>query len=225
MIVSVGEYTGIIYREEAAIGIREGSTRDIAILSKVGKPVSFPITAIHFDCQPPVLELSRRCAQELALDFFCQETMIGSVLPATVTRIEYFGAFVDIGCGFISMVGIVNISISRISHPSCRFSVGQHIFVCITDFDRIRSRISLSHKELLGTWEENAAFFSPGMAVRGYVRGMKDYGVFIELTPISEPSPLRYHLPKGRVQGWQYAVRYHKWIREKKTDIKFLNSL
>lgn len=184
--------------------------------------------------------------------------MIGSVLPATVTHIEYFGAFVDIGCGFISMVGIENISISRISHPSCRFSVGQHIFVCITDFDRIRSRISLFH---------NAAFFSPGMAVPGYVRGMKDYGVFIELTPnltgladynktldhpleeddrvsvyikailpermkikllllhklepLSEPSPLRYHLPKGRVQDWQYAIRYHKGIREKKQTLNF----
>lgn len=182
--------------------------------------------------------------------------MIGSVLPATVTHIEYFGAFVDIGCGFISMIGIENISISRISHPGCRFSIGQHIFVCLTDFDRLRARISLSHKELLGTWEENAALFSPGMAVPGYVRGMKDYGVFIELTPnltgladysktanqplkeddrvsvyikaiiperrkikllllhklepLSEPGPLRYYLPEGRVQDWHYGVRSHE---------------
>lgn len=73
LIVSVGDYTGIICREEAAIGIREGTVRDIAILSRVGKAVSFTITAIHFDCQPPVLELSRRRAQELALDFFVRK--------------------------------------------------------------------------------------------------------------------------------------------------------
>ena len=42
---------------------------------------------------------------------------------------------------------------------------------------------NLSHKELLGTWLENAAGFAPGDAVPGIVRGVRDYGVFIELTP------------------------------------------
>ena len=40
----------------------------------------------------------------------------------------------------------------------------------------------LTHRELLGTWEENAALFRPGMTVPGYVRGLKDYGAFVELT-------------------------------------------
>ena len=41
----------------------------------------------------------------------------------------------------------------------------------------------LTHRELLGTWEENAALFRPGMTVPGYARGIKDYGTFVELTP------------------------------------------
>ena len=53
------------------------------------------------------------------------------------------------------------------------------------------NRISLSHKELLGTWEENAAFFNAGDTVEGIVRGIEPYGVFVELTPnlsgLSEP--------------------------------------
>ena len=44
-------------------------------------------------------------------------------------------------------------------------------------------RICVSHKELLGTWEENAAAFSPGQTVTGIVRSIEDYGVFVELTP------------------------------------------
>ncbi len=44
-------------------------------------------------------------------------------------------------------------------------------------------RVILSHRELLGTWQENAARFSAGMTVPGYVRGIKDYGIFVELAP------------------------------------------
>lgn len=35
----------------------------------------------------------------------------------------------------------------------------------------------------MGTWLENAARFSPGMTVAGWVRGVKSYGTFVELTP------------------------------------------
>jgi len=183
LVVSVGNLTGIIPREEAALGIREGTTREIAILSKVGKPVAFVVTGVDMSDRSPMLTLSRRRAQERALWYLLHHTPMRSVLPATVTHLENFGAFVDIGCGVVSMVGIENISVSRISHANRRFTVGQHIYVLLTGTDPVKGRVFLSHKELLGTWTENAALFAPGMTVPGYVRGIKDYGAFIELAP------------------------------------------
>ena len=44
-------------------------------------------------------------------------------------------------------------------------------------------RIFVSQRELYGTWEENAALFSPGETVTGIVRSIENYGVFVELTP------------------------------------------
>ena len=44
-------------------------------------------------------------------------------------------------------------------------------------------RISLTHKELLGTWEENVQRFSVGETVAGIIRSVEDYGAFVELTP------------------------------------------
>ena len=38
-------------------------------------------------------------------------------------------------------------------------------------------------KELLGTWEENAALFSAGETVPGIIRSIETYGIFVELTP------------------------------------------
>lgn len=180
LMVKLGDFTGIIPREEGAIGVAEGSTRDIALLSRVGKAVSVIVTRVGED---GVLSLSRRAAQKKALDYLMEELRPGDILPATVTHLEPFGAFVDIGCGLPSLLGIETLSVSRIPHPDRRFSLDQKIWAAVTDVDRDLGRVYLTHKELLGTWEENAACFAPGMTVPGIVRGVKEYGVFVELTP------------------------------------------
>ena len=53
----------------------------------------------------------------------------------------------------------------------------------VLGIDRERRRVSLTHRELLGTWEQNAARFAVGETVAGVVRGVEEYGTFIELTP------------------------------------------
>ena len=79
------------------------------------------------------------------------------------------------------MIPIDCISVSRISHPSDRFTLGQTIQAVVTSVSDFR--IGLSHKELLGTWMENAAKFAVGETVSGIVRSVESYGVFVELTP------------------------------------------
>ena len=90
---------------------------------------------------------------------------------------------VDIGCGIVAMLPIEHISVSRISHPKDRFQDGQKILTAVWSLDREARRITLTHRELLGTWMENASRFRPGETVRGVVRTVKDYGSFIELAP------------------------------------------
>lgn len=63
--------------------------------------------------------------------------------------------------------------------------MGQRIFAVVQEIDRAARRITLSHKELLGTWLENAADFRPGDTVTGILRGKHPYGQFVELTPTS----------------------------------------
>lgn len=184
LLVDLGGVQGIIPREETAIGIADGSVRDIAILSRVGKAVCFEITSLeglHGD--KPTLVLSRRRAQEKALSYLLHEVPLGTVLPAVVTHLDRFGAFCDIGCGNVSLLSIEHISISRINHSRDRFTEGQHIYVAILSRDLRQNRLSLTHRELLGTWSENAERFQVGETVVGIVRSIKDYGVFIELSP------------------------------------------
>ncbi|MBR1384405.1 MAG: S1 RNA-binding domain-containing protein [Ruminococcus sp.] len=171
---------GIIRREEGALGIKEGTTRDIALLSKVGKKICFKVTDICDEGEFRFI-LSRRAAQEDCFNNYISKLVPGDVIPAKVTHLERFGCFVDIGCGIPSLIPIDAISVSRISHPNDRFYNGQNIKVVVKGIEG--DKILLTHKELLGTWEENTARFSVGQTVSGIVRSVEDYGVFIELAP------------------------------------------
>lgn len=121
--------------------------------------------------------------------------MPGDIISARVTHLEPFGCFVDIGCGIASLLPIDAISVSRIAHPSDRFRVGEEIRVVVRGRDE-KNRITLTHRELLGTWEENAAAFCAGDTVPGIVRSVEDYGIFIELTPnlAAWQSPVRGYI-------------------------------
>jgi ribosomal protein S1 len=172
----------MIPREEGAVGIAEGELRDIALIARVGKPVCFRVLRIDtLEDGSRLAVLSRRAVQEACYAQFLDRLEPGDIIDARVTHLEPFGAFVDIGCGIASMIPIDAISVSRIVHPSDRFTVGQAIRVIVKG--RQGKRICLSHKELLGTWEENAALFHVGETTTGVVRSVEKYGVFIELMP------------------------------------------
>lgn len=187
-----GPFEGFMPRQEVAIGIEDGSAKEIAILSRVGKPTCFVVTDLQERAGRLTPILSRRQAQ-LRTTAWLMERQPGDVIPARVTHLESFGAFVDVGCGVPSLLSIEHISISRVPHPVYRFTIGQELSVLVTGVDPNSRRLSLSHRELLGSWRENAALFQPGETVTGYVRGTKDYGVFVELTPnlsgLAEPRP------------------------------------
>jgi len=183
LIVDLGFCQGRIPRCEGAIGICDGSTRDIALLSRVNKPVCFLVE--HLEQNPdgsitPIL--SRRQAQLLCRQELLSTLRPGDIIPARVTHLEPFGCFVAIGCGIPSLIPIDCISVSRIAHPGDRFRPGQDIRAIVTGIEE-NFRILLSHKELLGTWEENAACFSSGETVSGIVRSVEPYGIFVELAP------------------------------------------
>ncbi len=218
LLLDLGDIKGVIPRTEGAIGIESGETRDIAIISRVNKPICFRVLGFEHDGSGRKRAIcSRRAAQESCVSEYLSKLVPGDVIPAAVTHMESFGCFADIGCGISSLLPIDSISISRIGHPSDRFRTGQNIFVVVSGRDE-SGRICLSHKELLGTWEENAAAFSPGETVGGIIRSVEDYGVFVELTPnlagLAEPCPMLH-------PGQQASV-YVKSLIPEKMKIKLI---
>lgn len=217
LILDLGCMTGIIPRKEVALGIEEGDVRDIAILSRVNKPTCFKILCFSQKADgTPYAILSRRAVQMQCKQEYINSLSTGDIIPAVITRLEPFGCFVDIACGIISMIPIDFISVSRISHPSDRFYCGQKIFAVIKSLDG--EKITLSHKELLGNWKQNADNFKIGETVSGIIRSVENYGIFVELTPnlagLAEP--------KENVFVGELASVYIKNIIPEKMKVKLI---
>ena len=80
LIVDLGCMNGVVPREECALGIAQGTTRDIAIISRVGKPICFIVTKICSDRHGmPYATLSRRAVQQE-----CTQQYISAMRPGDV---------------------------------------------------------------------------------------------------------------------------------------------
>lgn len=174
---------GIIERDEAVFSPTGEPTKDIAVITRVGKPTCFKVIGFYEENGRKIARLSRRTAQAECFSAYVSTLECGDIIEAKVTRLESFGAFADIGCGIISLLSIDCISVSRISHPSDRLSVGESLWVAVKSIDKELGRVFLTQRELLGTWEENAREFTVGQTVAGIIRSVESYGIFIELTP------------------------------------------
>ena len=167
--------------DECAAGAAEGAVRDVALLTRVGRPTCFRVTALPGEAGGAYM-LSRRLAQEACQRDYLDALLPGELVTCVVTHLESFGAFCDVGCGISALLPIDCMSVSRIQSPADRVSVSQQLICAVKSRDD-RGRLVLTLRELLGTWQENADRFHAGETVVGLVRSVESYGVFIELAP------------------------------------------
>ena len=169
---------------EECLDTAPGETvKEIAVLTRVGRPTCFVVQGTTQDESGEVVYLlSRAAAQRACREQYLDQLENGSVIPCTVTHIENFGAFCDVGCGISALLPIDCLSVSRIASPADRVTVGQQLLCAIKNRDE-QDRIVLTLRELLGTWSENAACFAAGETVVGIVRSVEDTVCSLRLPP------------------------------------------
>jgi small subunit ribosomal protein S1 len=137
----------------------------------------------------------------------------GMEFDGKVTRIQPFGAFVDIG-GLEGLVHVSEIQHGHVSNPNDVLKAGQEVRVRVLRMekdDKGRMRIGLSMKAAQpDPWEEIAEQFWQGKKTQGTVVRMQDFGAFIELTPgidglvhVSEISHTPVRHPKDVLEAGQ----------------------
>ena len=179
---NLGGFKAVMPVNETAFSPVDITVKEAAIITRVNKNVCFVVSDIKNTAAGTVIYLSRKEVQEKAYRNYIAGLRPGDVIPCCVTHVDSFGVFCDIGCGITALMPIDFMSVSRINSPADRFYTGQNIFACVKNVDE-NGRIVLTHKELLGTWLENAQLFKPQSVATGIVRSIEDYGIFIELMP------------------------------------------
>ena len=103
--VALGEFIGIIPKEEVAYHPKNFPTKEIAILTRVGKMVNFRVKQItRKDGKVHVL-LSRRDAQKECFLKYISTLCAGDVIRAKVTHMESFGVLVELRSHVLSFDG------------------------------------------------------------------------------------------------------------------------
>jgi len=179
---NLGGFKAVMPVNETAFSPSDVTVKEAAIITRVNKNVCFVVSDIKNTATGTVIYLSRKEVQKKAYNNYVAKLQPGDVIPCCVTHVDSFGVFCDIGCGITALMPIDFMSVSRINSPADRFYAGQNIFACVKNVDG-NGRIVLTHKELLGTWLENAQLFKPQSVATGIVRSIEEYGIFIELMP------------------------------------------
>jgi small subunit ribosomal protein S1 len=155
----------------------------------IGRKFDFIITKFEKDARN--LVVSRRKVLELekleSEGEFLNEVQPGTEMNGTVTRLEPFGAFVEIKPGIEGLVHISELAWSRLAHPSEDVTVGQELRVRVLKIEedaRGRLKISLSKKQAEGDpWLTLGNKFYTGGKFPGVIRQKERFGLLIELAP------------------------------------------
>jgi small subunit ribosomal protein S1 len=107
----------------------------------------------------------------------------GTKLKGKVSSITDYGAFVEIESGVEGLVHVSEMSWSkRNKHPKHILHSGEEVEVLVLGIDTQDRRISLGMKQLMSDpWETITDRFHIGSRVKGTVRNLTDFGVFVEV--------------------------------------------
>lgn len=215
LYVDLDGIKGVVPRVEVSATVgRDGLPMPVASITKVNKKVQFKIKEIKNDVNgEPQVILSRKDVEIEVKNWMFENLKEGMVLSGIVRNMEQYGVFIDVGGGVTGLLHIEDISVARIMHPAERFKIGDKIKVMVKAFDKESGKIILTHKELLGTWEDNIKDFKEGTTVIGIARAREKNGIFIELRP--NLVGLADHKP-GVEYGERVSVFIKKIIPEKK---------
>src|SRR6266404_4467125 len=107
----------------------------------------------------------------------------GTRLFGKVTNLTDYGAFVEVESGIEGLVHVSEMDwTNKNVHPSKVVQVGDEVEVMILEIDEERRRISLGMKQCMpNPWEDFAGSFKKGDKVKGQIKSITDFGIFIGL--------------------------------------------
>lgn len=148
-----------------------------------GKELEFKV--IKLDQKRNNVVVSRRAVIEsensAERDHLLETLQEGMEIKGIVKNLTDYGAFIDLG-GVDGLLHITDMAWKRVKHPSEIVNVGDEINIKVLKFDRDRTRVSLSLKQLgEDPWISISNRYLEGSKMTGRVTNLTDYGCFVEI--------------------------------------------
>ncbi|HEC1877584.1 TPA: 30S ribosomal protein S1 [Campylobacter jejuni] len=148
----------------------------------INKGQEIDVEVIEINPNERRLRVSLRNLLSRPFDEFMKSYKIADVVEGEITSVTSFGAFVKLG-GIEGLLHNEDASWDRNDKCKDKFSQGDKIKVKIIKIDEENQKISLSTKELSSSpVQEYAKIRKVGDIVKGTIRDIKDFGVFVELS-------------------------------------------
>ena len=108
---------------------------------------------------------------------------VGTKVSGKIVSLTDYGAFIEIEPGVEGLIHVSEMSwTKKVRHPSKVVELGQMVEAIVKDIDVERKRISLSIKDVLvNPWKLALDRYPVGCIVKGFVRNVTDFGIFIGL--------------------------------------------
>lgn len=141
------------------------------------------VAVLSVDKEKGRISLGMKQLQPNPWEFFDRQNPVGTRLFGKITRVLDYGVFVELEEGVQGLVHSSEMSWTRKSPNSAKlYSEGEEIEVMVLEIDKERRRISLGVKQCMpNPWQEFSVAYRKGDKIKGKVRSINEFGIFIEL--------------------------------------------
>lgn len=184
----------VLSRNNGGYEVRIGTSKAFCPISQMSRvPLADPDSVVGQTLPFRVLEtsgkivVSRRALEEADAaadrERFWQTAHVGDEVIATITNVQPWAAFVDVG-GVDARLPKREVGWEEIDDLTTRLVRGQRITVRIVDIDALQNKVTVSARDpSLDPWKAIDDTLRVGDVRTGRVISQTDYGVFIEVSP------------------------------------------
>jgi len=173
--VDLGGIDGILHISDMSWG-RIGHPSEMV---KVGDHIK--VAVLKFDAERERISLGMKQITPDPWTTVQQNYPVGTRVRGQVLSLMDYGAFVELEKGVEGLIHISEMAwTKKISHPSKVLQVGETVEVLVLNVDPNHRRISLGLKQVLpNPWEQVKEKYPVGSVVKGPVRNVTDFGIFV----------------------------------------------
>jgi small subunit ribosomal protein S1 len=145
---------------------------------KIGDEVT--VKVLRYNAETERVSLGLKQTMDDPWEHATESYPIGKRIRGKIVSVTDYGAFVEMEQGIEGLIHVSEMSWGKPKHPSKCVEIGQVVDCQILEVDPEAKRISLGLKQLQADpWNQFASKYNPGDIIRGKVRSLTDYGVFV----------------------------------------------